>query len=161
MIVVSDTSPLINLAWIGRLDLLHAIHNQILIPEAVWQEAVLRGEGRPGTTDVAAATWITTHQIQNTHLVLALRQDLDAGEAEAIALAVERAADLLIMDERLGRETAAAFGLRPLGTLGVLVAAKRQGLLNSIKSEIDALRQKAGFYLSDALYRRVLADANE
>lgn len=145
MIVVSNTSPLINLAWIGRLNLLNDLFQRILIPQAVWDETVGVGRGRPGAPETAAAVWIERRQVENTNLVLALRQDLDVGEAEAIALAVEQSADLLIMDERLGREVAERFGIRPIGTIGVLVAAKRSGLITHIKPHLDTLRGEAGF----------------
>ena len=77
----------------------------------------------------------------------ALRQDLDAGEAEAIALAVEVEADLLLMDERLGRETARHLGMRYVGLIGVLITAKRNGLIDDVKSRLAALRAVAGIAL--------------
>jgi len=161
MIVVSNTSPLINLAWIGCLNLLNDLFQRILIPQAVWDETVGVGQGRPGAPETAAAAWIERCQVKNTNLVLALRQDLDAGEAEAIALAVERSAALLIMDERLGRETVERFGIRPIGTIGVLVAVKRSGLIPHIRPHLDTLRSEAGFYIADTLYRHVLTDNAE
>lgn len=99
--------------------------------------------------------------VSNVHLVRALRQELDAGEAEAIGLAVESAAELLLMDERLGRDVARHLGIACLGTVGVLVAAKRKGLIPAIKPYLDTLRDRVGFRISDALYRRVLQDQHE
>jgi predicted nucleic acid-binding protein len=104
---------------------------------------------------------IETRDVANEHLVRALRQDLDAGEAEAIALALEVGADLLLMDERLGRETARYLGVRYVGLIGVLIAAKRSGLIGAIKSRLDRLRDGAGFRVSDELYARVLQDEGE
>ena len=97
MSIVSNASPLINLARIGRLELLHKLYGEICIPEAVWHEVVIAGAGLPGATLVAAATWIKRHTVVNAVLVRALQQDLDAGESEAIALALELEADLLLM----------------------------------------------------------------
>jgi predicted nucleic acid-binding protein len=77
--------------------------------------------------------------------VQALQQELAAGEAEAIALALEIGADFLLMDEHLGRETAAHLGLRCVGLVGVLIAAKRNGLIQAIKPHLDTLRNIAGF----------------
>jgi predicted nucleic acid-binding protein len=159
--VVSDASALINLARIGELDLLRQLYGELWIPEAVWREVVIEGAGQPGAEEVKAVSWIETHDVANEHLVRALRQDLDAGEAEAIARALEVGADLLLMDERLGRETARYLGVRYVGLVGVLIAAKRSGLTDAVKSRLDALREMAGFRVSDTLYTRVLRDEGE
>ena len=90
-----------------------------------------------------------------------LRQDLDSGEAQAIALALEINADLLLMDERLGRDVAEYFGLGYTGLIGVLVDAKHNKLIRDIKTLLDDLRNKAGFRISDSLYQRVLSDMGE
>jgi predicted nucleic acid-binding protein len=161
MIVVSDTSVLINLARLDKLFLLHKLYGNLLIPLAVWREVVERGAGKPGADEVKAADWIQVREVANTALVRALRQDLDAGEAEAIALAVEVNADLLLMDERLGRATAQHFGLRYIGLIGVLLMARQRKLITEIKPDLDRLRQVAGFYISESLYKRVLKDAAE
>jgi len=159
--VVGDASVLINLARIGELDLLRRLYGNIVIPEAVWREVVIEGAGQPGAEGVREASWIETRDVANKHLVRALRQDLDAGEAEAIALTLEMGADLLLMDERLGRETARFLGLHYVGLIGVLIAAKRNGLIDAIKSRLDMLQDVAGFRVSDALYARVLQDEGE
>jgi len=161
MIVVSDTSPLINLAWLGRLELLQSLYGQIYIPDAVWQEVVVGGKGQPGAAEVQAADWIERNVVSNLPLVQALRQDLDAGESQAIALAIETNSDLLLMDERLGRQTAEHFGLRVMGVVGVLLLAKQRGLLSAVRPELDELRRRAGFYLSNKLYFQVIKDAGE
>jgi len=102
--IVSNASPLIGLVRIGRLELLRQLYKELFIPEAVWREVVVEGAGQPGAEDVQAATWIETRPATNRQLVKALQQELDAGEAEAIALALEINADFLLMDEHLGRE---------------------------------------------------------
>jgi hypothetical protein len=89
VIVVSDASALINLARIGELDLLRRLYSGLVIPQAVWREVVVEGAGQPGADEVDAASWIEAKEVTNEHLVRALRQDLDAGEAEAIVLALE------------------------------------------------------------------------
>lgn len=161
MIAVSDTSILINFAWLGELEMLRVLYEELLIPTAVWVEAVEKGKDKPGSTEISNATWIKRHSVKNIDLVQALRQDLDAGESEAIALALETQADLLLMDERLGRSTAQYFGLRYIGSIGILVAVKKHKLITEIRPRLDRLRKDTGFYLSDALYYRVLEDANE
>ena len=161
MTVVSNASPLINLARIGQLELLRELYGILVIPEAVWLEVVVEGTGQPGWDEVKAATWITTQAVVNKRLVQALQQDLDAGEAEAIALAVETEAELLLMDERLGRESARHFGLRYVGLIGVLVEAKRKGLVRAVRPYLNELRDIAGFRIRDTLYIRVLQDEGE
>ena len=161
MIVVSNTSPLIALARVGRLDLLHAVHGDIIIPDAVFNEITVAGAGEPGAHDVAAATWIKHQPALNAPLVNALCLELDAGEAEAIALAMECRADLILLDERMGRHAAQRMGLTVTGTLGVVIAAKDRGLLASVRPLLDALRANAGFWIGDALYNAALAAVNE
>ena len=161
MIVVSNTSPLIALARAGRLDLLQAIHGEIIVPDAVFNEITVAGAGEPGAQEVAAANWIKRQPALNRQLVNALCLDLDAGEAEAIALAMECQADLILVDERMGRHAAQRMGLKVTGTLGILIAAKDRGLLASVRPLLDALRADAGFWIGDALYGAVVAAAGE
>jgi predicted nucleic acid-binding protein len=161
MNVVSNASPLINLARIGKLDLLRQLYGEIVIPQAVWNEVVMEGAGQPGAEEVSTAGWIKQQTVANSHLVHALRQELDAGESEAIVLALETKAKLLLMDERLGRETAQHLGVRCIGLVGILVQAKRIGFVSAIRPYLDALRNTAGFRVGNPLYTRVLHDAGE
>ena len=161
MTVVSDASPLINLARIGQLDLLRQLYGTMLLPEAVWQEVVVDGAGQPGAAEVSAADWIHTRGIANQLLAQALRQTLGAGEAEAIVLALETEADLLLMDERLGRASAEHLGVRCMGLVGVALEARHSGLVERIRPILDALINVAGFHLHEALYQRVLRDEGE
>jgi len=159
--IVSNASPLINLARIGKLDLLRELFSKLLIPEAVWGEVVVDGAGQPGADEVKGADWIEKRPAKNKQLVQALMQELDAGEAEAIALAMEVEADWLLMDEHLGRETARHLKLQSIGLVGVLMAAKHKELIPAIKPCLDALRDLAGFRIKDSLYSRILKDENE
>ncbi len=161
MSIVCNASPLINLARIGQLDLLRQVYGDLLIPDAVWREVVIAGAGQPGADEVRDAVWIHRYPVQNEHLVAALRQELDAGEAEAIVLALEVKAELLLMDERLGRENARHLGLHCTGLIGVLVEARHKGLIEAIGPLLTALRTVAGFHVGEALYQRVLRDAGE
>ena len=161
MSLVSNASPLISLARIQSLNLLRQLYGKIIIPEAVWQEVVIEGAGQPGAEEIKGAAWIRRQAVANRSLVLALRQELDAGEAEAIVLTLEQRADILLMDERLGRDTARHLGLRYTGLIGVLIEAKHKGLVSVIKPQLDALRNDAGFWVNDALYARVLKDEQQ
>jgi predicted nucleic acid-binding protein len=160
-VIVSDSSSLISLARIGKLDLLRRLYGELVIPQAVWNEVTVKGAGQAGAEELKSAAWIKTVTVANDELVLALQRDLDAGEAEAIALALEKKADLLLMDERLGRETAQYFGLRYIGLLGILTEAKHKGEVEAIKPVLDLLRNRAGYRISVELYRRVLHETGE
>ena len=149
------------MARIGKLHLLRELYGKLLLPEAVWHEVVIDGAGQPGADEVKGATWIERRIAKNKQLVQALRQELDAGEAEAIALALEEGANLLLMDEHFGRETARHLKLRCIGLVGVLLAAKYKGLIPTIKPCLDALRDLAGFRIKDSLYNRILKDESE
>lgn len=161
MIVVSDSSPLIGLASIGQFSLLSRLYTSLHIPAAVWLEVVEEGRGQPGSLEVSRAEWIEKHSPSNLPLVHTLKQTLGAGEAETIAIAIELRADLLLMDEALGRETARHLGLHCMGLLGVLKEAKSQGLIPEIKSYLDELKTRAGFRIKDSLYQRVLTEEGE
>lgn len=99
--------------------------------------------------------------MQNQALVTSLRRDLDKGESETIALAVELKADLILLDEKDGRQMAQRFGLNMAGVLGVLLEAKKKNLVGELRPQLDALRQSAGFYLSEGVYQQVLRLAGE
>ena len=99
--------------------------------------------------------------MQNKNLVEALKIELDDGEAEAISLAIEQNADLLLIDERLGRNVASRFDTKCIGVLGIIVEAKSKGLIERVKPLLDDLRAKAGFWMSDSLYSKILEFAKE
>lgn len=161
MSVVSNSSPLINLARIGRLDLLAQLYGELVVPQAVWHEVVVQGTGQAGAQEIETATWVRVQPITNRELVRALRQELDAGEAEAIALALAIDAEFLLMDEHLGRETASYMGIRCVGLVGVLIEAKKKGVIDQIRPLLDMLRNLAGFWVGEGLYKRVLDDEGE
>ncbi len=151
MIVVADSSPLIALARIGRLELLHELFGLLLVPEAVWQELTAVDDGRAGVAELMKAAWLERRGVQDQSLVSLLRQNLGAGESEAIVLARESGADVLLMDESLGRAAAKRLGLPVTGLVGVLIEARERGLLADASDLIRQLREQAGFWISDAL----------
>ena len=157
--VVSNTSPIINLAAISRLSLLQALYDNVYIPRARNVE-ITRFPNQPGAKEVSAYDWITVQSCLHSEVAVALQGELDAGEAEAIALALEREA-LLLIDERLGRRAASRLGVRRMGLLGVLVEAKQKGQVQTVRPLLQELRQDAGFWVSNALYNRILKHVNE
>ncbi len=161
MIVVSDTSPITNLATIGHFELLRELFGEVHIAHGVWEELNKGGRRHPGSQEVENASWIQRHEIRSQTVTKLLRRDLDLGEAETLALGLELKADLVLLDEQEGRHAAIRLGLRPIGVLGILLKAKRQGMIEEIRSSLDALRRQAGFFLGDNLYRQILDEAGE
>ena len=119
MIVVSDSSPLIALASIGRLDLLERYCGHVLIPPAVFREIVTEGGGRAGAEDVRRAAWIRTVALQEPERlreideIRATRPGLGMGEIEAMVLAHTIGADWILIDDPRGRRLAADRSLNP------------------------------------------------
>jgi predicted nucleic acid-binding protein len=163
MQVVSNTSPLSALAIIGRLGLLRAQFGTIRIPKAVWTELsrLEHESGKQALEQAQAEGWIQVHETANRPMVGILSTTLDAGESEAIAMALEWPADLLLMDESSGRAMSRNLNIRITGTLGVLLKAKRDGEIPSLKSEMDRLVQDAGFFVSERVRNMFLAEAGE
>lgn len=164
MIIVSDTSPITNLAAIGQLDLLRQLYSRVIIPEAVYNEMVDINKIVPGAVKVKTLSWIQTQTVINSLQVTEIQennQSIHLGEAEAIILSLEMKADLLLMDERRGRIVATNYGINITGLLGVLIQAKKQGLIPAIKPLIDQLITQANFRVNPQLYTVVLQASNE
>jgi hypothetical protein len=163
-LTVSDSSTLIHLAGIDRLDLLKVFFGSIALPPAVWREVVEQGRGRAGARAVEKAYregWIHIVTPSDRSLLRLLKQNLDAGEAEAIALAVEESADLLLVDEANARATADLYDLTKTGVIGLLIRARREGHIELLKPELDRLLNEAGFWIAENLYRRALLAVGE
>lgn len=115
MKVVSNSTPLIHLSAMGRLDLLEVLFREILIPEEVYEEVVLHGGDRPGRAEVCKAKWISRCHAPNRAVLQALQATLGAGEAACIALAGSIRAEVVILDDKLARLHALSQGLRVTG----------------------------------------------
>ena len=152
MLVVSDTSPLTALLQIGRAEVLRELFGRVLIPIAV-QKELLRGH-------LSAPPWVEVRSVNAVPRSL-LEEGLDRGETEAIALALEIEADVLLIDERRGRRAAAARGLKVTGLLGVLVLAKQRGHLLKVRPVIDELQRIAGCWFDAVLIEDVCRAAGE
>jgi len=163
MIIVSDTSPLNGLAIVGYLPLLEQIYGRVLIPPAVADELARGGKDDPRITTVLSVDWIEVRQPTDRQRIESLRieRNLDRGESEAIVLALEVGAEELLIDERLGRKEAIRLGLSITGLLGILLVAKRRGLVSTIRPIMDDLIRQANFRVGDRLYMEVLIAAGE
>jgi len=157
--VVCDSSILIHLAAIGRISLLRDFFDKLIIPPTVWREVVEEGKGRLGVAEVESAVreeWIRVQPVEADFLLRSLKQDLDDGEAEVIALALELEADLVLIDESEARRKTETFGLKKTGIVGILMRAKFEGKIQALRPELDRLRTEGGFWVDDGLYRRAL-----
>ena len=134
MIVVSDTSTITNLHQVDRLDLLRSLYGTIVIPPGVRRE-LYRIEGQQA--ELENLDWIRTEYPKNHSLITELLEELDLGESGAIALAIELKAKYLVIDEYKGRAIAEMKGVRIVGLLGVLIAAKKSGHLEAIRPLIE------------------------
>lgn len=160
-IAVANASPLIALAKIKRFSLLKLLFREIVVPDAVWEEVVVRGTGKPGAELSVAAQqegWLRRQSVTDTLAVTVLRGTVGSGEAEAIVLARELNATWVLLDDDLARAHAHRIGLKTKGTAGILLAAYRAGFLDDLKAGLDELRTQ-GFRLSDRIYNAVLAEA--
>ena len=160
MIVISDTSAISSLFNINKLELLHQLFDKIVIPHAVYQELLALEDAEIDITLIKKANWLKVQKSTDRLLVEELSQALDIGESEAIALAYEIEADLLVIDEKRGREKAKAFGIKTVGLIGVVSQLKKRGYINSVRPILDELRT-SGFWISDDLYQKILEAEGE
>jgi len=156
MIVVCNSTPLIALSRIGKLELLREYFSEVYIPQEVYDEVVTRGEGLSGAKEVKSADWIKVEVVTNEIAVDSLCTTLDRGESEAIVLAREKNA-LLILDDGDGRRIARSLGLKITGTIGLLLLAAEDRKLD-LKRSIDDL-MSAGFRLSEKEYAKIVSGA--
>lgn len=160
MKVVCNSTALIGLAKLGRLDLLKEIFGEIIIPEGVYQEVVVQGKTKAGSKEVNDAEWIKRERAKDRVAVELLSRHLNHGESEVLILGKELRADWLIVDDDEARDAASSAGFKVIGLAGVLIAAKNIGLIKAVKPLLDELRAKK-FRIGDTLYRTVLKEIQE
>lgn len=157
--IISNTTPIINFAEIGRMDLLEKIFGKLAVPPVVVVELLAKRSLFPAAARVADSLRIV--EPQNRLLVRGFHSLIHDGEAECLALSMENLGSLLILDDLQARAIATASGLAFVGTLGVLSEAKSRGLIDTVAPVIDALRNSARFWISRGLELQVLIDAGE
>ncbi|MUV50269.1 DUF3368 domain-containing protein [Haloarcula sp. CBA1122] len=158
-LVVSDTSPLLNLALIDQLTLLKSQFSSITIPRQVWDELTDGEAGVDALRSLRDDEFLTITEVEQSHLFTEIFHELDLGETAAICHAIEHDADLILLDEKDGRQVARRHSLTVTGVIGILLRGANVGDIE-LKHELDALRD-AGFWISDELYSKVLSEVTE
>ena len=159
MIVVSDTTPIIALMKIEQLDLLEKLFKRVKIPVAVYQELTTNQKFKQEAEMIKNKTFIDIARVEDIKSVSILQRatGLDKGESEAIVLAEEIKADLLLIDERKGRLVAKQMGNQITGTLGVIINAYEENLITSeISLQCFELLKNAGIRISDSLHSSLI-----
>ncbi len=140
--IISNSTPLIAFARIGRLDLLKEIAGNLVIPTAVEREISEYGCGKTGSVDLAKESWITVRSVQSEDSVRLLLSVLDRGEAEVIVLALEHPECLVLIDELTGRQVAESMGLSVTGSVGILIHAKESGKIKNVRPYLDEMMRR-------------------
>lgn len=164
MIVVSDATPIISLLKINRLNLLQGLFQEVLVPQAVYDELTLNPKFEEEALKIEKCSFITKVAVGQELSVSLLQRatGLDRGESEAIVYTDNKDAELILMDEVKGRKVAKQMGLNVMGTLGVLLEAYEQGFLSKkeIFSSLDILKS-SGRHISEALYVHLIEKIND
>jgi predicted nucleic acid-binding protein len=161
MIVVSNSSPLIGLSAIGKLELLENLYQTIYVPEIVFREVAEEGENRPGAKEIRNAVWIKTYEVDKRQIEeVSLNAGLGQGESASLILAKRLNADLLIIDDLKARKFAVGQKQEIIGILGILLLSKAENLITKINKPLDDLIL-FGYWISPKLYRKILEVAGE
>ncbi|MEA3208061.1 MAG: uncharacterized protein QOE70_1118 [Chthoniobacter sp.] len=161
MIVVADTSIVLNLCCVQQIDLLRTLFRRVIVPAEVATEFTRLASRDRRFADLSMPDWIEVRTAPQAIPPEVASAGLNPGESAAIVLCLREAADALLIDEALGREVAAGLGIRIIGILGVLLEAKRHGHLSSVRAVLDRLESEAGFWVAATLRARVLSLAAE
>lgn len=157
MKAVANAGPLIRLSWLDRLDLLHHLYDEIVVPAAVQHELFQGRADAPGMQalrDAFRTGQLHVRSVADQTLLAGLLDTLDRGEAEAIALLIEQGSGLVLLDDRRARAEARRRGLPLTGTIGILQRARQRGLIEAVMPLLAELRRR-GFWVSDGLLEQV------
>lgn len=161
MIVVADTSVIVNLTCVGHAELLRHLYHEVWIPRKVAEEFEWQTSVNLRFRELRLPPWLHVHDPSAISEDLQSNKSLDDGERAALALALEIHADAILIDEENGRRIAIEMGLHRVGILGILIRAKSQGLVPALKPVIDSLKGKANFWISHSLREEILRHAGE
>jgi len=159
MVVIFNSSPLINLSKLGKLGIIEKLFENVIVPRAVYNEIIVNGSGKDWQSDLEnlfKLKIINIVDVKDMNLVKALRLEIDYGESEVIALALETNADLIILDEVDARKVAEMYDLKKNGFIGLLIKAKNKGIIEeNLKDMIDESIKK-GFWINKKLYNKII-----
>lgn len=155
MVIISDTTVLSNLSQINELDLLKTLYSEVIIPKSVRAELQTLIDSNTIPEEEVIPEWLVIKAPIDTSKIGELLNTLDLGESEAIALSLELKADYLLIDEKQGRLVAVENNIKVIGTLGILLEAKNQKLIDSVKDKMDQLKA-IGFWINDSIYQKVI-----
>ena len=158
MVVICDSSPLVALALIDKLDLLDKLFAEVLVPKHVFAEINIPGKVEAERINQWAKNKVV--EAKDKYLVQAFSMILDKGESEALSLYCEKKADFLLIDEKKGRKIAMYNGMKVIGTLGVLILSKQKGFLSELRPLLNVL-QGSSIRISAELYNKALEMVNE
>lgn len=162
MKVIVNATPLIALSSINQLNLLHQLFEEVIIPEIVYHEAVVKGINKIGANELVNANWVSIQSVPPTNPINPLLLGLDQGELDVIQLGLLINPDWVIIDEKLGRRLAKIMGLSVKGTLGILLAGfyadyfSKQEILSFIQNLVDN-----GIRLSPRLITSIIAELDQ
>lgn len=158
MIAVSDSSPLVCFAILGLLDVLNDVVKEIVVPTTVYEEISV--SNKPHSEEMKLFLKDKVIPVGNKVAVKLLGKEVDPGEAEAIVLALERNISNILIDDFKGRRSARTHGLNPVGTIGILLQAKKTGHIKQVKPLLDKLINNK-IRIGTALYQKALDLADE
>ena len=157
--IVVNTSPWIALSICGQIPLLKKIYGEVHVPVGVKEEILAGGKQGIGVREIEASSWVRIGRVIDIEKVTLLFE-LDRGEAEVIILAKEKGIKRVLMDEKVARLQAEVLGLNVIGTLGLLLRAKKSGIISSIKPLVEKMLEN-GIWIKDEIVEGILRDARE
>ena len=157
--VIVNSTPLIVLSGVGRLDLLKKLYGEVIIPKAVYREVTAKKDSVCMQV-IGESDWIHIEKIRDRSEKKMYKAKLHEGEVEVMILAQEKQADLVVIDDNAAKKTAKYLGLMVTGTIGVLIKAKKLGHLDAVRLVLDEIKEN-GFYIGTALEKMVLEQAGE
>jgi predicted nucleic acid-binding protein len=157
--IVVNTSPWIALSICGQISLLEKLYDDVYIPIGVRDEIMAGGKEGIGVRELLESSWIKIERVFDIEKIKLL-YELEQGEAEVIILAREKGINQVLIDEKVARMQAKVLGLNVIGTLGLLLKAKKNGLLPSIKLSIDKILE-GGIWIKENIIKGILKDASE
>lgn len=163
-LVIPDSSTLLHLAEITRFYLIRSYYPPLIIPRAVLKEIIESGKNMHGSQEITTGIErgdIMVHEIINTRLSLSLQNEIHPGEAEVIVLALELDRSILLLDDHDARIVASRLSLKYTGVLGILIRAKLDGKISSLRTEIEGLRNHGKFWISDQVLHKALKYVGE